>query len=178
MQEASTRLDQSAHKAEKTDQVMLSVPEVRAVAPKPKRRVRIVSTPAGGGDMFAELGAPLSASASAVPVFQPLAPIGGASRRRRQRTLSSPVTGDIFGDTTPVVLGPGEVLANIVTSAGKKHPVKMDEKLFKKVCGSQTPLVLVEEKKETNFAGEYLDGFIRHSGRSRALSNLSITEGA
>jgi len=171
--EASKRLDKSAHKAEKTDQVMLSVPEVGVVAPIRKRRVRIVSTPVGGGDMFAEPGA-LPASATSVPAFQPLAPVGGASRRRRHRTLSSPVTGDMFGDTTPVVLGPGEVLANIVTSAGKKHPVKMDEKLLKKVCGSQTPLVLMEEKKETSFVGNYLDGFIRKDGRSRALS---VTEG-
>jgi len=132
----------------------------------PRRRVRIVSTPAGKRqDMFGEV-APEGSG------FQPSASV--RARARRQKTLSTPLTGNMFGDTAAaVVLAPGEVLLNVTDAEGKKMRVRVDEELYKKMKESTVPLTLQEAKKETIFAGEFLDGFVRKEGRSRTLSNLS-----
>jgi hypothetical protein len=132
----------------------------------PKRRVRIVSTPAGNKqDMFGVV-APEGSSG-----FQPSASV--RARARRQKTLSSPLTGNMFDDTAAVALGPGEVLLNVTDAEGKKMRVRVDEELYKKMKENTVPLTLQEAKKETIFAGEFLDGFVRKEGRSRTMSNLS-----
>lgn len=138
---------------------------IGSLARPPRRRVRIVSTPAGKGqDMFGALP-------PAAPVFQPSAPV--RARGRRQRTVSTPISGDMFGDTAAVVLAPGEVLLNIVEANGNKIPIKVHQDLYKKMKESNIPLSLSEVTKETNFVGNYLDGFVRKEGRSRTLSSLS-----
>lgn len=138
---------------------------IGSLARPPRRRVRIVSTPAGKGhDMFGEVP-------PAAPVFQPSAPV--RARGRRQRTVSTPISGDMFGDTAAVVLAPGEVLLNIVEAHGNKIPIKVHQDLYKKMKESNIPLSLSEVTKETNFVGTYLDGFVRKEGRSRTLSSLS-----
>ena len=67
---------------------------------------------------------------------------------------------------------PLAVLFNVVDSSGKKMPIKVMDEVYKKIKASTVPLTLTELKRETAFAGEYLDGFIRKQGRSRTLSNL------
>ncbi len=171
--EARGTLDKSAHVAENTDKVMMAeVPQPKPVAPRPRRRIRIVSTPAGGGDIFAEPTSPLAGPSETTSVFQPSAPVGG-QRRRRNRTLSTPISGEMFGDTAPVVIAPGQVLVNIMDSTGKKYPVKVPKATMDKISSSTAPLVLVEERKDANIVGSFLDGFIRKEGRQRAASNLS-----
>lgn len=115
-------------------------------------------------DMFGEV-APQST------VFKPSTAV--QRRNRRQRTLSTPLSGDMFGDTAAVMLAPGEVLLNVVDDTGKKFPIKVKDEVAKKIKTSTKPLSLVEMKKETEFVGEYLDGFVRSKGRERSLSNLS-----
>lgn len=138
--------------------------ELLVVRP-PRRRVRIVSTPAGNGhDMFGEVNPTAS-------VFQPSVPLN--PKRRRQRTVSTPLSGSMFGDTAAVVLGPGEILLHIVESDGKKFPIKINSALLKKIKETNIPLSLVEAIKETTIEGNYLDGFIRREGKSRTLSSLS-----
>ena len=173
---AREKLETNAHLAEKKDELRLSNnlgsltedQDVPAALPKrrpPRRRVRIVSTPAGGAmDMFGEVP-PKST------VFQPNAAV--RTRSRRQRTLSTPLSGDMFGDTAAVMLAPGEVLLNIIDKDGKKYPIKVKEEVNKKIKDSTKPLTLVEMKRETEFTGQYLDGFIRSKGRERSLSNVS-----
>jgi len=130
----------------------------------PRRRVRIVSTPVGhGNEMFGEV----------VPtpgVFQPSAPL---RPRRRQRTISTPLSGSMFGDQAAVVLGPGEILVHVVEPDGNKIPFKIQDALLKKMKETNIPLSLIEAAKETSFEGNYLDGFVRKDGKSRTLSSLS-----
>ncbi len=174
---ARQKLETNAHLAEKKDELRLSTNNLAALTedqdlptplPKkrpPRRRVRIVSTPIGGAmDMFGEVPAKST-------VFQPNAAM--RTRSRRQRTLSTPLSGDMFGDTAAVMLAPGEVLLNIVDKDGKKYPIKVKEEVNKKIKDSTKPLTLVEMKRETEFTGQYLDGFIRSKGRERSLSNVS-----
>ncbi len=178
VQAARQKLDINAGIAEKKDELKKSAHDLQVVAedssenlvslrPRPprSRRVRIVSTPAGGAmDMFGEV-APQST------VFKPSTAV--QRRNRRQRTLSTPLSGDMFGDTAAVMLAPGEVLLNVVDDTGKKFPIKVKDEVAKKIKTSTKPLSLVEMKKETEFVGEYLDGFVRSKGRERSLSNLS-----
>lgn len=180
VEEARKKLETSAQMAETKDNlrmasqkdVMASIGEDDSLknlpkpsVPPPRRRVRITSTPAGGGDMFGEV--------TPQALFRPGASIRGVGPRRgRQRTVSTPLSGDMFGDTAAVVLAPGEVLLNVVDSNGKKMPIKVMDEVYKKIKASTVPLTLTELKRETAFAGEYLDGFIRKQGRSRTLSNL------
>ena len=104
-------------------------------------------------------------------VFQPTGAL--RARSRRQRTLSTPLSGDMFGDTAAVMLAPGEVLLNVVDDTGKKYPIKVKEDVSNQIKTSTKPMTLVEMRRETDFVGEYLDGFVRSKGRERSLSNLS-----
>ena len=126
------------------------------------KRVKVTSTPMGGGvDIFS----------GGTEVFQPVNPLGH-NRRRRMRAMSTPISGDLFGDTTPVILGPGEILVNVTGPDSQKYAAKMKEELYKKMSTSSIPLTLVEEKKE-NFGIQYLDGFVRRPNNQRSLSIAS-----
>jgi hypothetical protein len=170
--EALKKLDRSEHQ-EGQKQDLLSKMEL-GVAPISEtgapiatrrsrtKRVKIVSTPIGGGDMFA----------GGTEVFQPTAPL----RRRRVKTMSTPISGDMWGDTTTVVLGPGEILINVIGPNDEKYAAKMKEETYKKLSQGGTPFTLAAVEEETQFVGQYLDGFVRRKGRNKSLSNLSFDE--
>jgi len=173
--EARKKLDKSEHNNRSTDHVMLDRFEMGAIneggqstdtAIRARRkRVKVTSTPVGGGvDMFS----------GGTEVFQPANPLG--QRRRRTRTTSTPLSGDMWGDTTTVVLGPGEMVVNIVGPDNKKYAAKMKEVTYKKLAVSNSPLLLVEERSSGNFEGQYLDGFVRRGNKERSVSMASTDE--
>lgn len=169
--EAQKNLDISEHQG-KRDSILGRINENGAPATtgartRPKR-VKIVSTPAGGGDMFAEGGADLS------EIFRPVAPM--RNRRRRVKTMSTPISGDMWGDTTTVVLGPDEILVNILGEKNEKFPAKMKKATYKLLTTGE-PILLTTAQENTQFTGQFLDGFVRgHGRRTRSISNVSIDE--
>eukprot|EP00558_Chaetoceros_sp_UNC1202_P006423 CAMPEP_0197244998 /NCGR_PEP_ID=MMETSP1429-20130617/9929_1 /TAXON_ID=49237 /ORGANISM="Chaetoceros sp., Strain UNC1202" /LENGTH=745 /DNA_ID=CAMNT_0042705431 /DNA_START=63 /DNA_END=2300 /DNA_ORIENTATION=+ len=179
VEEARNRLDKSSHKSDRSDNMLTSVGENNTSlgAPSrraPRRRIRIVSTPSGAGkDMFGAL-----TPAASQPFFKPELPVAPSFLKRRNRTMSTPLSGDMFGaGSSPVVLAAGEVLVNIVEQDGKKMPVKLKQETFNKIRLGGNPLTLIESKKVTTFEGQYLDGFVRGSltaARARSNSNLSV----
>lgn len=136
-------------------------------APSERRRptrVRIVSTPAGSAiDMFG--AAPTNST-----VFQPKTTLRGNSR---SKTLSTPLNGDMFGDSTSSLLAPGEILLNVVDTSGKKYSIKVMGEVYEKIKGSKAPLMLTDAKDDSENVGTYLDGFVRMKSRDRSLSNVS-----
>ena len=172
VEEARKKLSQSVMKAEEKDKFLTSMEKRNEdQAGRPRRRVRIVSTPAGGHrDMFAEPGHP-TPILETVPMptsFQPSESI--LPRRRRMRALSTPLSGDMFGDTSPVVLAPGEVLVHVIDNNGTKYPVKMDSAVLDKIRNATTPLSLMEVQSENSLTGVFLDGFVRRPGKLRSNS--------
>lgn len=173
--EAQQKLDKSEHKdaqkdellskfemgAIKEDGVSDAIQERRAR----RKRVKIVSTPIGGGDMFA----------GGTEIFQPTAPI---RRRRRVKTMSTPLSGDMWGDSATVVLGPGELLVNVIGPNNEKFAAKMKQETYNLLTVGGTPITLEKATDETNFTEQYLDGFVRRQGRQRSTSNLSFGEEA
>merc|ERR1712038_1345861 len=154
LDEAQQKLDKSEHLGSRKDEIMKGPTGMGAInenegsangvaaessiggtRPGKKIRFKTVSTPVGGGDFFTP---PVDG-----PLFQPAAPV---RPRRRVRTMSTPMSGDMFNETSTV------------------------DKL-----GSGNPLTLVELEQSTTFEGQYLEGFVRRKGRSRSVSNLSWT---
>jgi hypothetical protein len=172
VEEARKKLDQSVMKAEEKDNFIASMDKRNEdQKSRPRRRVRIVSTPAGGHkNMFAEPGhpTPITESVPMPTAFQPSESI--VPRRRRMRALSTPLSGDMFGDTSPIVLAPGEVLVHVVDNDGGKYPVKMDSAVLDKIRNSTTPLSLTELQTENSLTGVFLDGYVRRPGRARSNS--------
>ena len=169
--EAQEKLDKSEHKDAKKDE-LLSQLEMGAISEEGgavqkrrerKKRVKIVSTPIGGGDMFS----------SGTEIFQPTAAI---RRRRRVKTMSTPLAGDMWGDTATVILGPGEVLVNILGQNNEKYAAKMKQETYDLLTAGGTPIMLEKAVDETHFTEQYLDGFVRREGRQRSVSNLSWDE--
>ena len=169
--EAQKKLDHSEHLDGKKDQVLSqiemgvgdSISETGGAVPSSRtarKRVKIVSTPIGGGDMFA----------GGSEVFQPVAPL---RRRRRVKTMSTPISGAMWGDTTTVVLAPGEILVNVLGPNNEKFAAKMKQATYKKLSEAGTPFALTAEEEDTQFVGQYLDGFVRRKGRTRSVSNVS-----
>ena len=171
--EAQKNLDISEHQGKR--EVMLgNINETfgsTATNTRPRRkRVKIVSTPIGGGDMFGhgDGGGDLS------EIFQPVASL--KSRRRMAKTMSTPISGDMWGDTTTVVLGPDEVLVNILGDNDEKFPAKMTKATYKLLTTGE-PMLLTKAQEDTQFTGQFLDGFVRgHGRRTRSISNVSIDE--
>ncbi len=167
--EAQKNLDKSEHKDSKKDEMLSHFEQgvgAGAIgeggAPRtrpPRKRVKIVSTPIGGGDMFA----------GGTEVFQPQTSL---RRRRRVKTMSTPISGDMWGDTTTVVLAPGEILVNIIGPNDDKYAAKMKEETFKLLTESGTPQLLTIAEPDTQFMGQYLDGFVRRSQRTPSISEL------
>jgi hypothetical protein len=172
VEEARKKLNQSVLKAEEKDNFISSMDhKSEGQTSRPRRRVRIVSTPAGGHrNMFAEPGqpAPVTETVPLQTAFQPSESI--VPRRRRMRALSTPLSGDMFGDTSPVVLAPGEVLVHVVDNDGAKYPVKIDAQVLDKIRNATTPLSLTDLQSENSLTGVYLDGFVRRPGKSRSNS--------
>lgn len=177
-EEAQMRLNNSRHK-EVTKDLGLSqfqstrlpstkeesITEESNLAPTRQKRVKVVSTPINGGDMFDPNK----------ELFQPTAPL--RRPRRRMRTMSTPISGDMFGDTTTVILGPGEVLVNVTgKDKNKSYVAKMKEDTFKLLSESGVPITLTTVEVNKQFSGQYLDGFVRREGRKRSVSNLSLDE--
>ncbi len=170
--EAQKNLDKSEHKDAKKDE-MLTQFEMGAineegnnavqVRRERRKRVKIVSTPIGGGDMFS----------GSTEIFQPTAPL---RRRRRVKTMSTPLSGDMWGDSATVVLGPGEVLVNVIGPNNEKYAAKMKEDTLKLLSSGGAPITLEKSVDNKQFTENYLDGFVRRKGRQRSLSNLSLTE--
>ena len=168
--EAEINLGKSEHKDNKKDE-MLSKIENGAGAhvsgtdpPKPRRqnkRIKIVSTPIGGGDMFA----------GGTEVFQPHASL--TRRRRREKTMSTPISGDMWGDTTTVVLAPGEILINVIGPNDEKYAAKMKEETYKILRESGNPQLITIAEPDTQFMGQYLDGFVRRTYKPASISSIS-----
>jgi len=154
--EAQKNLDRSEHKDTQKDEILSSFANSEVGAPirtRPRpKRVKIVSTPIGGGDMFT----------GGTEVFQPKDTL---RRRRRVKTMSTPISGDMWGDTTTVVLAPGEILVNIIGPNDEKYASKMKEETYKLLKESGTPQLLTIAQPDTQFMGQYLDGFVRRSNR-------------
>mmetsp|Transcript_21501 Transcript_21501/g.30113 ORF Transcript_21501/g.30113 Transcript_21501/m.30113 type:complete len:857 (-) Transcript_21501:163-2733(-) len=102
-----------------------------------RRRVRTASTPLSGGDMFAQPSG---------QAFQPTSP---RTNRRRMKTMSVPMGGQLFDDgkgtgagntlaARPLFLGPEEVLVEVITK-----PVPKDNA---NAQGDKIPVVTKEEK--------------------------------
>ena len=165
--EAQKNLDKSEHKDVERDETLCDLKnnDVDSLRTRPRpKRVKIVSTPIGGGDMF--LGG--------TEVFQPK---NSVPRRRRKKTMSTPISGDMWGDTTTVVLAPGEILVNIIGPNDEKYASKMKEEEFKKVKESGTPQLLAIAEADRQFMGQYLDGFVRGRGGSRfSVASNTIAE--
>lgn len=169
--EAQEKLDKSEHKDAKKDE-LLSQLEMGAISEeggtvqkrRERKRVKIVSTPIGGGDMFS----------AGTEVFQPTSSI--PRRRRRVKTMSTPLAGDMWGDTATVILGPGEVLVNILGQNNEKYAAKMKQETYDLLAAGGTPIMLEKVVDEKNFTEKYLDGFVRRQGRQRSVSNLSWDE--
>eukprot|EP01083_Nonionella_stella_P278645 947665_1 len=175
-------MEKSAFKAEQNDKAMFPGESPVRRPSTAMSRQRVVSRPcSSAGDMFEEEVGTTQENAGATK-FRPLAPLG--NRRHRERTLSNPVSvngGDpMFGDdhANAIMVAPGEVLVNIMSSSGKLRPAKMTEDIFENIFDSSTnsALMLTEDKEETNVVGNFLEGFIRNSRRNHAISNLSDME--
>ena len=104
-------------------------------------------------------------------VFKPAAPM----RQRRRKTMSTPLSGDMWKDTASVVLAPGEMLVNVTGNNGIPYPAKMKTVTFANLKAGNGAMTLVEESQPDTFEGQYLDGFVRRRGRTRQLSNVSLT---
>lgn len=137
----------------KEAQTNLNKSEHRAtVLPQPGKSVAFASTPTDA-------------------VFTPSAPL----RSRRRKTMSTPLSGDMWKDTASVVLAPGEMVVNISGNNGVQYPAKMKSTTFANVKASNGATTLVEESQSETFEGQYLDGFVRRRGRTRQLSNMSLS---
>lgn len=171
--EAQKNLDISEHQGKresKLGKINETFAATTTSAPTRRKRVRIVSTPVGGGDMFVEGGEGGDLSG----IFQPSAPV--RNRRRRVKTMSTPISGDMWGDTTTVILGPDEVLVNILGDNDEKFPAKMTKATYKLLTTGE-PMLLTKAQEDTQFTGQFLDGFVRgHGRRTRSISNISIDE--
>merc|ERR1712038_1673981 len=162
LDEAQQKLDKSEHLDSRKDEIMKGPTGMGAInenegsangvaaessiggtRPGKKIRFKTVSTPVGGGDFFTP---PVDG-----PLFQPAAPV---RPRRRVRTMSTPMSGDMFNETSTVVVAAGEVVVTVTGPKGEKYMSKM---------------------KSSTFEGQYLEGFVRRKGRSRSVSNLSWT---
>jgi hypothetical protein len=160
--EAQKKLDECVRKETKKEELLSQI-EMGAVSNDrtTRKRVKILSTPIGGGDMFT----------GETELFQPTAPL----RKSRVKTMSTPISGDMWDDTTTVVLGPGEMLINIIGPNDEKFPAKMKEETFKHLSDGGTPSTLVAAGESTQFIGQYLDGFVRR--RERGSKTKSFSEG-
>jgi Kef-type K+ transport system membrane component KefB len=165
--EAQEKLERSEHKDSKKDEVLsridmgvMPISETSALRTRaPSKRIRIVSTPVGGGGMFNE----------GTEVFKPAAPL---RQRRRHKTMSTPLSGDMWGENTTVVLTPGEVLVNVIGPNNVKYAAKMKEETLTRLRTGGAPLTLVELQQDSF----NLDGFVRRKGRVRSLSNVANEE--
>lgn len=174
--EAKVTLDKNEQLASKKDELLTRMESGRmesveqtdtlSALPTSSKRVRIKNLSNPSGEMF-------GIAAGTEGIFQPTAPI---SRRRRTRALSTPIAGNMWGDNTTVVLGPGEILVDIIGPDGKKHPAKMKQETFKQVSGGGNPVMLTVEEADKQFVGKYLDGFVRKQGRTRSVSSKSIDD--
>ena len=169
--EAQKSLDKSEHRATEKDKMLSSmtsgitpISENGASAPQRtrKKRVRIVSTPAGGGDMFGGEEA----------IFQPKGAVRG--RNRRSKTMSTPLSGDMWGEENTVVLSPGEVLVHVIGPNDKKYSAKMKEGTLKLISEAESPILLSGGEEDREFVGQYLDGFVRRTGRRKSISSKSL----
>lgn len=187
VKEARGRMERSASKAEQADKAMSPGGSPVRRPSTSMSRQRIMSTPVSspansGGDMFEDNFEAIREN-DGTTKFRPSAPVGNR-RRHRVRTLTNPVSvtgGDpMFGDdqASAVLVAPGEVLVDMMSSSGKTRPAKISEELYDKIFVSSTDsaLMLTEDKEETNFVGSFLEGFIRNSRRNRAISNVSDME--
>ncbi len=173
--EAKVTLDKHEQRATKKDEILsrleagrtgmesIEQTDTLSALPSSGKRVRIKNLSNPSGEMF-------GAAEGTEGIFQPTAPI----RRRRTRALSTPISGNMFGEVT-VVLGPGEILVDVIGPDGKKHPAKMKQETFKQVSVDDgNPVMLIVEEADKQFVGKYLDGFVRKQGRIRSVSSKSI----
>jgi hypothetical protein len=161
--EAEKNLDWSAKRETKKEEFLSQMKLGTGPNGRPRtKRVRIGSTPIGGGDMFA----------GGTAVFQPKDPL----RKTRAKTTSTTISGDMWGETTTVVLGPGEILINVIGPNDEKFAAKMREETYVKLCQSGTPFTLDMIGEETQFHGQYLDGFVRRERRKTLPSTSAGVE--
>jgi len=174
--EASNMLHSHEDKAKRKDTLLTGnsisntvsedrVPSLRTVSFT--KRTKILSTPYGKTDMFEEM------KGEEGDVFQPLAPV---RRNRRSKTMSTPLSADMWKENAAVILGQGEVLVKVIGPGGQNLSAKLQTSTLKSMQASNAPLVLAVSKSKM-FGSEQLDGFIRRSGRTRTLSNLSVGSG-
>lgn len=125
------------------------------------KMAKTTSTPVGAksNDMFQQPQA----------IFQPQ----NSVRRRRVRTKSSPLSGEMWNDPASVVVNHEEVVVTVTGPKGEKFLSKMKTVTLDSMRKASGPLTLVELKTSSTFEGEYLDGFVRRKGRTRNLSGLA-----